>query len=94
MKHLHLGMLATALSTLLLAGCGSSGTSSTYETQPATPEVPVTDGNVIIVSPSDGSTAGLSYTEVGDGSIIIDCGAGGCGGVVVGSEVTETNGTN
>ena len=83
-------ILAVAL-VAILTGCGSTGSKTTYqEEEQALPEIPVTDGQVLVVSGNDGDT-GISYTNVGDGSVLVDCGTGGCGDVYVASPVTEDN---
>ncbi len=76
-------------SVLMFTACGSSGSSKTYETQDAVPEVPNPNGTALIVSGNEGNT-GISYTEVSDGSILVDCGDGGCGDVYAGSEVAAS----
>ena len=86
-------ILAVAL-VAILTGCGSTGSKTTYqEEEIAEPEIPVSNGNVLVVSGNDGDT-GISYTDVGDGSVLIDCGDGGCGDVYVASPVTEDNSDN
>lgn len=87
MKYTILIALAFAL-----VGCGGSDTTYVKEA-PALPETP-TDGTNIIVSADGGSNVGLSYTEVGDGAILIECGDGdnvSCGNISVyeATEVTE-----
>ena len=75
--------------SLGLQGCGDTK-NSTYEAEgPALEEIPTTDGQVLVVSGNEGDT-GISYTNVGDGSVLIDCGGGGCGDVYVASEIMET----
>ena len=59
------------LPLLFLVGCGSD---TTYvQEAPLLPETP-TDGTNIIVSAEGESSAGVQYTEVGDGSILVSCG--------------------
>jgi len=61
-------------STLALVGCGSSGTS--YQTTgEAIPEVPQ-DGGAFVVSSNNGSTSAIQYTQLNDGSILVQCGDG------------------
>jgi len=73
----------------LFTGCGGG---DTYVAEgPAAPEIPTDTGQALIVQASDDSSAGLSYTEVGDGSILVNCGDGdgyGCE-VYTGSQVTS-----
>lgn len=76
--------------SLLITGCGSSS-SKTYEREyipePATP-IPT---NTFIVTAAEDSSSEMSYTTVGDSSILIDCGVGGCGdiNVYVATEVPQ-----
>jgi len=54
-----------------LVGCGGG---DTYEAQaPLYPDQP-SDGSSILVTADNGSSAGVSYTDVGDGSILVNCG--------------------
>ena len=76
------------LSAFLLVGCGG-GTTYVTEDQ-AIPEIPTDTGQALIVTTTDNGTTGLSYTQVGDGSILIDCGSGGCGDVYVASPVDDS----
>ncbi len=80
---------------LMFTACGgSSGGSSqkSYETQDSVPEVPNPNGTALIVSGNSGPT-GISYIEVGENGILVDCGDGGCGDVYAGSEVLESGST-
>ncbi len=80
-------------SIFALVGCGSDG--DTYvDSGPAIPEVPNPDGTALIVTASDSSSAGITYTEVSDGSILVDCGDGGCGNVLIGSPITDNSNTS
>jgi len=77
MKRLDLRMIGGALLSLMAAvvitGCGSSG--STYTTNEAPlPEAVPTDGTNIVVSADNDSNVGLSYTNVGENSILVTCG--------------------
>ena len=76
------------VTTLILVGCGGGDTYVANE--PAIPEIPTGTGNALIVTATDDGSAGLKYTEIGDGSILIDCGTGGCGDVYIASPVDET----
>jgi len=76
-----------------LSGCGSSKKTTYQEEEQAVPEIPVSNGQVLVVSGNEGDT-GISYTNVGDGSVLIDCGGGGCGDVYVASPVTESEEDN
>ena len=72
MKRFNLGMIL--ITTIILAGCGSSG-GDTYTTNEAPlPEMTPTDGTNIMVSAEGESSVGLSYTNVSDGSILVSCG--------------------
>ena len=59
-----------------LTACGSSN-SKTYTTGTTT-EGEQPPGNAIIISGNTESSVGVSYTEVGDGSIFVTCGGDGC----------------
>lgn len=78
---------------LALSGCGSSGSTKTYETstQPAIPEVPNPGGDALVVTNTGEGNVGMSYTKIADGSILVDCGEGGCGDVYSGNEMTDDN---
>lgn len=69
---------------VIIVGCGGGDTYVTNEQ--AVPEIPTDTGQALVVTASDNATAGLSYTEVGDGSVLIDCGDGGCG-IYIGEQV-------
>ena len=74
-----------------LVGCGSNGTTYVKEA-PMLPEEP-TNGTNIIVTAEEGSSAGLRYTEVSDGSVLITCTeSDNCGNITV-YEATEVNTT-
>ncbi len=88
-KFLFMSVLLGALMALTLTGCGSSsGSTRTYETQEAIPEVPNTGGDSIIVQNTGDGVAGMTYTKVSDGSVLVDCGPGGCGDVFAGNDIT------
>ncbi len=81
MKNLVATVLILVMSSFLMTGCGSSGTTYQADAQPATPEVPNTGGDAFVITSNGEGSAGMSYTNVGDGSILVDCGIGGCGDV-------------
>ena len=82
-------LMSAIVAAAMLSGCGSSTTNKTYvEEAPAPPEIPLVDGQVLVVSGNEGDT-GISYTNLGDGSLLIDCGDGGCGDITVASEIIE-----
>ena len=87
MRKIVFTALAVA-AVLALNGCGSSSKTVYQEEAIAEPETPITDGNVLIVSGNEGNT-GISYQDLGDGNLLIDCGDGGCGDISVGTELTE-----
>ena len=75
---------------LMLTGCGKDNTTYTKEA-PAIPETP-TNGTNVIVSADNGSNVGLSYTQVGENAVLVECGDGdgySCGVTVY--EVSETS---
>ena len=74
MKRLDLMIIATALATLMIVGCGSSST--TYEQDGTVLPQEPTDGTSLIVTADNESQVGLVYTELGDGAIMIECGDG------------------
>jgi predicted small lipoprotein YifL len=75
MKKIFLSITLLIAGALFLTACGSGG--DTYVAEgPAAPEIPVGEGQAFIVQASGDSSAGMSYTEVGDGSILVDCGDG------------------
>ena len=63
------------IAAMLLIGCGSDSTTYVAEPTPL-PEVVPTNGTNIVVTADDESNVGLSYTEVGDGAILVECGNG------------------
>ena len=71
---------------LLVVGCGSSG-GKTYvaNPEPAAPEVPSVGGDAFVITSSGEGSAGMSYTSLEDGSVLVDCGSGGCGDIYVAS---------
>ena len=84
MKRMMLIVAAAAL----VAGCSSD--KNTYvEEAPLLPDQP-TNGTTLIVTAEGESTAVIGYTEVGDGSILVNC--GDYCGVYIGSLIdTEKN---
>lgn len=82
------GIVAACIAVFIMAGCSSE---KTYITEgSAAPEVPTDTGQALIITASDEAKVGMSYTEIGDGSVLIDCGSSGCGNIYVGSpEVPE-----
>ena len=84
--------LFSIVTVLLLVGCGGSGGGTQYTTEaPVMPDIP-TEGNAIIVTANDDSNAVMSYTQVSDNGILIECGEGGCGDIFVGSEIPKEEG--
>ena len=65
MKKIMISLVAI----LAVSGCGSDGTTYVQEA-PILPDT--TNGTNILVT-TDGDV-GISYTEIGDGNILIDCG--------------------
>ena len=85
-------LFSAIVAAAILTGCGSN--KSTYVTEaPAIPEVPNPNGTALIVTATDDSEAGITYTEVGDGSLLVDCGLGGCGDIYVGSPLDNSSST-
>jgi len=84
MKKIAISIIAT----IALVGCGGGGDTYIKEA-PAVPDEP-TNGTTLIVTADNGSSAGISYTEVGDGSVLVNCGDN-CG-VYIGTQV-DTNST-
>ncbi len=84
--------IVSIVAAVVLVGCGSGGT--TYQSSgKAVPEVANPAGTSLIVTASEGSQVGVSYTEVGDGGILVDCGAGGCGEVNLAEQIGSDTGT-
>jgi len=72
--------------SLFIVGCGSGGGNTYVTEEVATPEVPAPNGTALMVTGNEGNT-GITYTNVGEGSVLIDCGDGGCGDVYVASPI-------
>ena len=79
-------VLLSIVAVLALVGCGSGGGNTYVTEEAAIPEVPAPDGTALIVSGNEGNT-GITYTEVGEGALLIDCGDGGCGNIYVATPV-------
>ncbi len=78
-----------AASAIMFSGCGGDD-NTTYErsTEPALEELPTSGGDsFVITNTGDNASAGMSYTKLEDGSILIDCTGGTCGDVYVASPV-------
>lgn len=68
MKYLGLALVA-----IMLVGCGSDKKTTTYTQEaPVLPDAP--GGTTLIAQADNAASAGLSYTEVGDGSVLVNCG--------------------
>ena len=81
------GLIAALVAVFIMTGCGGG---NTYVTEGnAAPEVPTDTGKALIITASDRAKVGMSYTEVGDGGILIDCGDAGCGDIYVGDVPEE-----
>ena len=63
-------ILIGSLLTFMLIGCGSGSGTTYVDNGPALPEVP-TNGTSIVVS---GSESSVTYTNVGNGAILVECG--------------------
>jgi len=87
MKYLLMAMVA-----FVFTACGGSET--TYVKEAPVPPATPTDGNTVLVQADNGSNVGLSYTQLGDGSILVQCGnySRDCGNIDVYSAV-EVNTT-
>ena len=84
MKKTLIGLVAV----VALVGCG--GSNDTYiKEAPAVPDE-ATNGTTLIITADNGSSTGVSYTEVGDGSVLVNCGDN-CG-VYIGTQVDPNNG--
>ncbi len=78
----------------MLIGCGSDGTTYVASPEPALPELPTSgEDSFVITNTGDESSAGMSYTKLDNGSILIDCTGGTCGDVYVASPVDESDGS-
>ena len=86
--------LLMILSAFVFTACGGSDTTYVKETK-ALPETP-TDGNAVIVQADNGSNVGLSYTQLEDGSILVQCGdySRDCGNIDVYTAVEVNTTTN
>lgn len=71
MKTVFTGLIAL-IASAMIAGCGSSDT--TYTAEGALPPGEATTS--ILVSSDNGSSSGLSYTNVGENGILVECGDG------------------
>ncbi len=86
MYRLQFNILHFTFLLIFLNGCGSS---RTYQTAGlAEEEVPITGDSIIVTGNGD---VNITYVEVGDGSIYIDCGTGGCGDIYIGNEFTDAD---
>ena len=85
-------IIAVAIAAMLaMTACGSSDSVKSYETQPGVPEVPNTGGDALIVTNTGEGNVGMTYTKVADGSILVDCGDGGCGDVYSGNDMADSS---
>ena len=66
-------LIMASLLVFLLIGC-SSGGGDTFIQEAPLPEAVPTNGTNIIVTAEGESNVGLSYTNVGEGAILIECG--------------------
>jgi len=81
-------IIFSLVAVVALVGCG--GSNDTYiKEAPAVPDTP-TNGTTLIITADNGSSTGVSYTEVGDGSVLVNCGDN-CG-VYIGTQVEPTDG--
>ncbi len=91
MKKIILASVMIFAMLFSITGCGSSSGGRTYETTEAIPEVPNTGGDALVVTNSGEGDIGMSYTKLDNGSVLVECdGEGGCGDILVGSEVTSS----
>ena len=86
-------IIATGFIGLFIIGCGSSGTTTTYEARPTEPsqvnKTSIVDGDAVIIESGGDST--ITTSKNADGSITVDCGEGGCGDVQVGDKIENSN---
>ncbi len=77
-------LFSAIVAAALLTGCGSDGGTTYIETPVENLEEPsvIPEGDAIIVDGGESVTVTSS-------SIIVDCGAGGCGDVTVATEITD-----
>ncbi len=79
-------VLMLSVVAFMMVGCGSDGDTYVANPEPALPELPTSgEDSFIITNTGDGSSAGMSYTKLDNGSILIDCTSGTCGDVYVAS---------
>ena len=84
-------MIVLSVLVFGLVGCGSSGDTYVASTEPALPELPTSgEDSFIITNTGDESSAGMSYSRLDNGSILIDCTNGTCGDVYVASPVDDS----
>ena len=84
-------VLMLSVIAFMMVGCGSSGDTYVASPEPAIPELPTSgEDSFIITNTGDESSAGMSYTKLDNGSILIDCTGGTCGDVYVASPVDES----
>jgi len=90
MNKVFIGISIVA--SLMIIGCGTSGGSTNYTTEQkkveSGTEVPLTDGDVVIVS---GDNSGASFTKAESGGVVVDCAGGGDCDVTVGSPGAGTS---
>ncbi len=87
MKLRNLISLSSIVLIFLLNGCGGGGSKSYRETAPAKENDLTKEDESLIVTNENGD-ANITYVELNDGSIYIDC-SGGCGDIYIGKEVLE-----
>ncbi len=83
-KLRNLISLSSIILISLLNGCGG-GSRNYQETAPAEEGIQ-TDESLIVTN--ENGDANITYIELDDGSIYIDC-SGGCGDIYIGKEVLE-----
>ena len=73
-----LSLAAVAIVSISMTACGSSGESKTYSSAGAAEAGVQSEGNALIISGNTDSKVGVSYTEIGDGSVLVECGGDDC----------------
>ncbi len=81
--------LYSIITILLLTGCGGGGGRTYQTTGVAEEEIPTTKGDSLIITTTGNGDTNITYVEVEDGGIYIDCGTGGCGDIYIGVEVED-----